>query len=165
MTHLYLCSVISKRCPIHMEVRDQLVNPRLLATMKMMMRIPLKLGGERKVKILAPREEVAAEEDEAGKTLVGGTGVVLETTGEHLEEEEVVLELIEVVEAANGEARETEDLLLDLPRVGELHTGFVQTPLARHTAMVRIRASVPNVELLGLVRRELTKRNLCNTSL
>ena len=165
LTHLYLCSAISKKCPIHMEVRDQLVNPRLLATMKMMMRIPLKLGGERKVKILAPREEVAAEEDEAGKTLVGGTGVVLETTGEHLEEEEVVLELIEVVEAANGEARETEDRLLDPPRVGELHTGFVQTPLARHTAMVRIRASVPNVELQGLVRRELTKRNLCNTSL
>ena len=172
MTHLYLCSAISKKCPIHMEVRDQLVNPRLQATMKMMMRIPLKLGGERKVKILAPREEVAAEEDEAGKTLVGGTGVVLETTGEHLEEEEVVLEeveedleQIEVVEAANGEARETEDRLLDPPRVGELHTGFVQTPLARHTAMVRIRASVPNVELLGLVRRELTKRNLCNTSL
>ena len=165
LTHLYLCSAISKKCPIHMEVREQLMNPRLQATMKMMMRIPLKLGGERKVKILAPREEVAAEEDEAGKTLVGGTGVVLETTGEHLEEEEVVLELIEVVEAANGEARETEDRLLDPPRVGELHTGFVQTPLARHTAMVRIRASVPNVELQDLVRKELTKRNLCNTSL
>ena len=174
LTHLYLCSAISKRCPIHMEVRGQLMNPRLQATMKMMMRIPLKLGGERKVKTLAPREEVAVEEDEAGKTLalVGGTGVVLETTGEHLEEEEVVLEeveedleQIEVVEAANGEARETEDRLLDPPRVGELHTGFVQTPLARHTAMVRIRASVPNVELQGLVRRELTKRNLCNTSL
>ena len=165
LTHLYLCSAISKRCPIHMEVREQLMNPRLQATMKMMMRIPLKLGGERKVKILAPREEVAAEEDEAGKTLVGGTGVVLETSGEHLEEEEVVLELIEVVEAANGEARETEDRLLDPPRVGELHTGFVQTPLARHTAMVRIRASVPNVELQGLARRGLTKRNLCNTSL
>ena len=172
LTHLYLCSAISKKCPIHMEVRDQLVNPRLQATMKMMMRIPLKLGGERKVKTLAPREEVAAEEDEVWKALVGGTGVVLETTGEHLEEEEVVmeeeeeaLEQIEVVEAANGEARETEDRLLDPPRVGELHTGFVQTPLARHTAMARIRASVPNVELLGLVRRELTKRNLCNTSL
>ena len=174
LTHLYLCSAISKKCPIHMEVRDQLVNPRLQATMKMMMRIPLKLGGERKVKTLAPREEVAVEEDEVWKTLapVGGTGVVLETTGEHLEEEEVVLEeveedleQIEVVEAANGEARETEDRLLDPPRVGELHTGFVQTPLARHTAMVRIRASVPNVELQGLVRRELTKRNLCNTSL
>ena len=172
LTHLYLCSAISRKCPIHMEVREQLMNPRLQATMKMMMRIPLKLGGERKVKILAPREEVAAEEDEAGKTLVGGTGVVLETTGEHLEEEEVVLEeveedleQIEVVEAANGEARETEDRLLDPPRVGELHTGFVQTPLARHTAMVRIRASVPNVELQDLVRKELTKRNLCNTSL
>ena len=174
LTHLYLCSAISKRCPIHMEVRGQLMNPRLQATMKMMMRIPLKLGGERKVKTLAPREEVAVEEDEVWKTLalVGGTGVVLETTGEHLEEEEVVLEeveedleQIEVVEAANGEARETEDRLLDPPRVGELHTGFVQTPLARHTAMVRIRASVPNVELQGLVRRELTKRNLCNTSL
>ena len=174
LTHLYLCSAISKRCPIHMEVREQLMSPRLQATMKMMMRIPLKLGGERKVKILAPREEVAAEEDEVWKTvaLVGGTGVVLETTGEHLEEEEVVLEeveedleQIEVVEAANGEARETEDRLLDPPRVGELHTGFVQTPLARHTAMVRIRASVPNVELQDLVRRELTKRNLCNTSL
>ena len=181
LTHLYLCSAISKKCPIHMEVREQLMNPRLQATMKMMMRIPLKLGGERKVKILAPREEVAAEEDEVWKTvaLVGGTGVVLETTGEHLEEEEVVLEeeemaleeeeedleQIEVVEAANGEARETEDRLLDPPRVGELHTGFVQTPLARHTAMVRIRASVPNVELQDLVRRELTKRNLCNTSL
>ena len=172
LTHLYLCSAISKKCPIHMEVREQLMNPRLQATMKMMMRIPLKLGGERKVKTLAPREEVAAEEDEAGKTLVGGTGVVLETTGEHLEEEEVVLEeveedleQIEVVEAANGEARETEDRLLDPPRVGELHTGFVQTPLARHTAMVRIRASVPNVELQGLARRGLTKRNLCNTSL
>ena len=174
LTHLYLCSAISKRCPIHMEVREQLMNPRLQATMKMMMRIPLKLGGERKVKTLAPREEVAAEEDEAGKTLalVGGTGVVLETIGEHLEEEEVVLEeeeealeQIEVVEAANGEAKETEDRLLDPPRVGELHTGFVQTPLARHTAMVRIRASVPNVELQGLVRKELTKRNLCNTSL
>ena len=175
LTHLYLCSAISKKCPIHMEVRDQLVNPRLLATMKMMMRIPLKLGGERKVKILAPREVVVAvEEDEVWKALVlvGGTGVVLETTGEHLEEEEVVLEeeeealeQIEVVEAANGEARETEDRLLDPPRVGELHTGFVQTPLARHTAMVRIRASVPNVELQGLVRKELTKRNLCNTSL
>ena len=174
LTHLYLCSAISKKCPIHMEVREQLMNPRLQATMKMMMRIPLKLGGERKVKILAPREEVAAEEDEAGKilALVGGTGVVLETTGEHLEEEEVVLEeveedleQIEVVEAANGEARETEDRLLDPPRVGELHTGFVQTPLARHTAMVRIRASVPNVELQGLARRGLTKRNLCNTSL
>ena len=172
LTHLYLCSAISKKCPIHMEVRDQLVNPRLQATMKMMMRIPLKLGGERKVKTLAPREEVAAEEDEVWKALVGGTGVVLETTGEHLEEEEVVLEeeeealeQIEVVEAANGEARETEDHLLDPPRVGELLIGFVQIPLARHTAMVRIRASVPNVELLGLVRRELTKRNLCNTSL
>ena len=174
LTHLYLCSAISKKCPIHMEVREQLMSPRLQATMKMMMRIPLKLGGERKVKILALREEVAAEEDEVWKTvaLVGGTGVVLETTGEHLEEEEVVLEeeeedldQIEVVEAANGEARETEDRLLDPPRVGELHTGFVQTPLARHTAMVRIRASVPNVELQDLVRRELTKRNLCNTSL
>ena len=174
LTHLYLCSAISKRCLIHMEVREQLMNPRLQAMMKMIMRIPLKLGGERKVKILAPREEVAAEEDEVWKTvaLVGGTGVVLETTGEHLEEEEVVLEeeeedleQIEVVEAANGEARETEDRLLDPPRVGELHTGFVQTPLARHTAMVRIRASVPNVELQDLVRRELTKRNLCNTSL
>ena len=174
LTHLYLCSAISKKCPIHMEVREQLMNPRLQATMKMMMRIPLKLGGERKVKTLAPREEVAVEEDEVWKTLalVGGTGVVLETTGEHLEEEEVVLEeveedleQIEVVEAANGEARETEDRFLDPPRVGELHTGFVQTPLARHTAMVRIRASVPNVELQGLVRKELTKRNLCNTSL
>ena len=174
LTHLYLCSAISKRCPIHMGLREQLMSPRLQATMKMMMRIPLKLGGERKVKILAPREEVAAEEDEVWKTvaLVGGTGVVLETTGEHLEEEEVVLEeeeedleQIEVVEAANGEARETEDHLLDPPRVGELHTGFVQTPLARHTAMVRIRVSVPNVELQDLVRRELTKRNLCNTSL
>ena len=174
LTHLYLCSAISKRCPIHMEVREQLMSPRLQATMKMMMRIPLKLGGEKKVKILALREEVAAEEDEVWKTvaLVGGTGVVLETTGEHLEEEKVVLDQceealdrIEVVEAANGEARETEDRLLDPPRVGELHTGFVQTPLARHTAMVRIRASVPNVELQDLVRRELTKRNLCNTSL
>ena len=172
LTHLYLCSAISKRCPIHMEVRDQLMNPRLQVT-KMMMRIPLKLGGGRKVKILAPREVVvAAEEDEVWKAQVGGTGVVLETTGEHLEEEEVVLEeeeedleQIEVVEAANGEARETEDRLLDPPRVGELHTGFVQTPLARHTAMVRIRASVPNVELQDLVRRELTKKNLCNTSL
>ena len=129
---------------------------------------PVVVGEER------TREEVVAEEDEVWKTLalVGGTGMVLETTGEHLEEEEVVLEeeeealeQIEVVEAANGEARETEDRLLDPPRVGELHTGFVQTPLARHTAMVRIRASVPNVELQDLVRKELTKRNLCNTSL
>ena len=92
-------------------------------------------------------------------------GVALEEEEMALEEEEEDLEQIEVVEAANGEARETEDRLLDPPRVGELHTGFVQTPLARHTAMVRIRASVPNVELQDLVRRELTKRNLCNTSL
>ena len=34
--------------------------------------------------------------------------------------------------------------------------GFAQTPLASHTAMGQRRVSAPNVELHGLVKKELT---------
>ena len=46
--------------------------------------------------------------------------------------------------------------------VGGLLIGFAQTPLASRTAMEQIRVSVSNVELLGLVKKELMGWNLFN---
>ena len=47
-------------------------------------------------------------------------------------------------------------LVLQQVVVGELLIGFAQTPLASRTAMGQRRVSVPNVELHGLVKKELT---------
>ena len=63
LTHLYLCSTISRRCPIHQGVVEpRMMNLRLLEMMVMTMRrIPLSLGGERRVRTVVLEEEEEAE--------------------------------------------------------------------------------------------------------
>ena len=64
LTHLYLCSTISRRCPIQQVLAEPRMNLRLLEMMVMTMRrIPLSLGGERRVKTVVLEEEGVGEEE------------------------------------------------------------------------------------------------------
>ena len=192
LTHLYLCSTISRRCPIHQEAEPVMNRKLLEMMMKTMVRILLSLGEERRVRIVVLEEGVGEEAVEWRRlVLVGVTGVVQEEIGEDreaevvvpgdqedvlvvieevLEEIEEVLEEIEEVLEELGEVMEgvgEDHLLLVLEQVvvGELLIGFVQIPLVSLTAMGQIRVSVLNVELLGLVKKELMGWNLFNINL
>ena len=91
LTHLYLCSTISRRCPIHQEAEPVMNRKLLEMMMKTTMRIRLSLGGERRARIVGLEEGVGEEAGEWRRlVLVGETGGVQEEIGEAREEEGVV---------------------------------------------------------------------------
>ena len=101
---LYLCSTTLRRCPIHQGLRGPMMNLKLQEMMTRR-KIPLRLGGERKVRTVV-REEGVGEVVEAWKRLdqVGAVEEIQVEIGEVQEEVEVVreevwavLEEIEVV--------------------------------------------------------------------
>ena len=102
LTPLYLCSTISRRCPIHQEAEPVMNRKLLEMMMKTTMRIRLSLGGERRARIVGLEEGVGEEAGEWRRlVLVGVTGVVQEETGEAegvvLGDQEEVLVVIEEV--------------------------------------------------------------------
>ena len=88
LTPLYLCSTISRRCPIH-QGELKVSRKLLVMMMKTMRRIRLRLGGERKARTVV-LEEGVVEGVEVWNRLVqvGAIGVVQEETGEAEEEVE-----------------------------------------------------------------------------
>ena len=101
---LYLCSTTLRRCPIHQGLRGPMMNLKLQEMMTRR-KIPLRLGGERKVRTVV-REEGVGEVVEAWKRpdQVGAVEEIQVEIGEVQEEVEVVreevwavLEEIEVV--------------------------------------------------------------------
>ena len=148
-------------------------------------KIPLRLGGERKVRTVV-REEGVGEVVEAWKRLdqVGAVEEIQVEIGEVQEEVEVVreevlavLEEIEVVqeevwevleeveEEIGGVMVETGDHQLVQEMVVDLLIGFAQTLLASRIAMVQTRLSVPSVGHRDLERKEPMRSNLSSINL